>query len=202
MIDDLKTTHATGIETGREASSPTELALGEGEDDGDGRCARFEDLLGIPGGLVVRFSGAMDRRAGSWFFGVVARRVEAGYIRLALDLSGLQWVPSPGIGHLTGILKAIKLRGGRLVLFGIPRMIEQVLQVLGFYQFFEIVDGEAEALTLLRNHLAGLEEPAFPKIFKCPICFTRTRVAKPMRGRCRNCDTVLAVDEHGMASLG
>ena len=186
---------------GRASGSPA-ADLPREEEDGNGNRAAFEPLSDLPGSLVVRYSGTMDRQAGAWFFGLVLRRVEAGYIRLALDLSGLQWVASPGIGHLAGILKTVKLRGGRLVLFGIPPKIEEVLRVLGLEQCFEIVDAEAEALVLLRNNLAGLEEPAFPKIFKCPICGARTRAAGPMRGRCKSCTTVLQVTPEGMVFLG
>jgi len=111
-------------------------------------------------------------------------------------------VASPGLGCLTGILKAVNTLGGRLVLFGVPSKIDEVFQLLGFNQFFEIVDTETEALALLRRSLAGLDEPMFPKIFKCPICGIRTRAAKPMRGRCRRCGTVLRVVSDGTVSLG
>lgn len=171
-------------------------------EDGLGHKAVFQSLPDLPGGLVVRYSGTMDRQAGAWFYGLVLRRVEAGHIRLALNLSGLQWVASPGIGHLTGILKAVKLRDGRLVLFGIPPKIYEVLQLLGFSQFFEITDAEAEAVALLKRNSAGTEEPEFPKIFKCPICGARTRAAKPMRGRCKSCRTLLQVTDKGEVFLG
>ncbi len=170
--------------------------------DGLGHKTVFQPLSDLPGGLVVRYSGTMDRRAGAWFYGLVLRRVEAGHVRLALDLSGLQWLASPGIGHLTGILKTVKLRDGRLVLFGIPPKIDEVFLLLGFHQYFEIVDTEAEAVALLNRNSAGLEEPEFPKVFKCPVCGARTRAARPMRGHCKTCKTVLAVDEHGMVFLG
>ncbi len=171
-------------------------------EDGLGHKAVFQSLPDLPGGLVVRYSGTMDRQAGAWFYGLVLRRVEAGHVRLALNLSGLQWVASPGIGHLTGILKAVKLRDGRLVLFGIPPKIYEVLQLLGFSQFFEITDTEAEAVALLKRNSAGTEEPEFPKIFKCPICGARTRAAKPMRGRCKSCKTLLQVTDEGTVFLG
>ena len=184
------------------ALDPPAADLPREEEDGLGHQAVFEPLPDLPGGLVVRYSGTMDRQAGAWFYSLVLRRVEAGYVRLALDLSGLQWVVSPGIGHLSGILKTVKLRDGLLALFGIPPKIDEVILLLGLEQYFEIVDTEAEALILLRNNLAGLEEPAFPKVFKCPICVARTRAVRPMRGRCRTCKTLLAVDEHGMVFLG
>jgi anti-sigma B factor antagonist len=171
-------------------------------DDGFGHTARFEALPDIHGGMVIRYSGTMDRQAGPWFSALCLDRVDVGYIRLALDLAGLQWVASPGLGCLSGIFKAVKNRGGRLVLFGVPSKLDEVFQLLGFYQFFDIVDTKTEALALLRRSLAGLEEPMFPKIFKCPICGVRTRVAKPMRGRCRRFGTVLRAAPDGTVSLG
>jgi anti-sigma B factor antagonist len=174
----------------------------ESFDDGSGRTALFESLADLPEGMIIRYSGTMDRQAGPWFAALCLDRVDVGYIRLALDLAGLQWVASPGLGCLTGILKAVKPRGGRLVLFAVPPKIDEVFQLLGFHQFFDIVDTETEALVLLRRNQSGLEEPKFPKIFKCPICNVRTRVAKPMRGRCRRCGTVLRVVPEGQVLLG
>ncbi len=172
------------------------------EEDGNGNKAVFEPLSDLPGGLVIRYSGYLDRQAGTWFYGLVLRRVEAEFIRLALDFSGLQW-PGSGIGHLTGILKTVKLRDGRLVLFGIPPKIDEVFLLLGlFHQYFEIVDTEAEAMALLKRSSDGLEEPEFPKIFKCPICGARTRSARPMRGRCKSCKTLLKVTDEGEVFLG
>jgi anti-anti-sigma factor len=191
-----------GAAADRAPGSPAEDLPLE-EEDGNGNRAAFEPLPDLPGGLVVRYSGAMDIQAGAWFVDLILHHMEAGDIRLALDLSGLQWAGSgTGIGHLTGILKAIKSRNGRLVLFGIPPKIDEVFLLLGFHQYFEIVDTEAEAEALLKRNPAGLEEPTFPKIFKCPICGARTRAARPIRGRCRTCKTLLAVDEHGMVFLG
>ena len=186
---------------GRALGSPA-ADLPREENDGEGRIARFEPLPDLPGGLVVRYSGYMEQPAGAWFFGLVLRRVRSGYIRLALDFSGLQWVGAPGIGHLSGILKMVKPRGGRLILFGISLKIEEVLQLLELDKIFEIVDTEAEALALLKRNPAGEEDLAFPKIFKCPVCGARTRAARPLRGRCKTCKTVLAVDKHGKVFLG
>lgn len=172
------------------------------EEDGNGNRAAFEPLPDLTGGLVVRYDGHLDRLGGAWFYGLVLRRVEAGYIRLALDFSGLQQLAPTWLEPLTGILKAVKPRGGRMVYFRIPPKLYEVLELLGISQFFEITDTEAEAVALLKRNSAGLEEPAFPKVFKCPICGARTRAAGPMRGRCKSCKTLLQVTDEGMVFLG
>ncbi len=171
--------------------------------EGDaGRRLRFEARLSPTKCLVVRLEGDLDSYSAPWFTASISERIEAGFINLDIDLSGCKSIGDSGVSCFTAILKLLKQSDGRLVLFGLDPKILEVFQLLGFAQFFEIVNTEEEARAALRRKREEPTAPRFPLIDKCPICGVRTRVAKPMRGRCRRCGTVLRVAPDGTVSLG
>jgi anti-anti-sigma factor len=191
------------------ASAPANAALilksvaGEVVGGEERRRLRFEARLVPVPCLVVRLEGDLDRGyAEHWFKAQVTERIEAGFTKLAIDLSGCKWMCVDGIGCLTTFLKLLIPIDGRLVLFGLKPKILEVFQLLGFVQFFEFADTEGEALAALQRKREEPKAPRFPLIIKCPKCSGLTRVAKPMRGRCRRCGTVLRAAPDGTVSLG
>ena len=66
-------------------------------------------------------------------------------LRLIFNCGGLNYVSSTGIGSFTAFLKAVKPRGGDIVLLEIQPKVYEVFQLLGFSQFFNIKDNLEEA---------------------------------------------------------
>ena len=115
---------------------------------------------------------------------------------------GLNYVSSTGIGSFTAFLKAVKPRGGDLVLLEIQPKVYEVFQLLGFSQFFNIKDNLDESINFFRNGAAAETVSLFPKIFVCPICSKKLKALKPGRFRCSECKTILAIDSAGQVFLG
>ena len=116
--------------------------------------------------------------------------------------SGLNYVSSTGIGSFTAFLKAVKPRGGDLVLLEIQPKVYEVFQLLGFSQFFNIKDNLDEAIEFFTKGGTKVESEVFPKIFKCPICSKKLKAVKAGRFRCSECKTILAIDNNGQVFLG
>ena len=76
--------------------------------------------------------------------------IDAGFIRLIFNCGGLNYVSSTGIGSFTAFLKAVKPRGGDIVLLEIQPKVYEVFQLLGFSQFFNIKDNLEEATAFFR----------------------------------------------------
>ena len=76
-----------------------------------------------------------------------AKAIEASFIKLIFHCSGLNYVSSTGIGSFTAFLKAVKPRGGDLVLLEIQPKVYEVFQLLGFSQFFNIKENLDEAVS-------------------------------------------------------
>ncbi len=99
---------------------------------------RLEKVDKAEGCLVLYLTGYIDTYNSNFFQKRVNRAVEAGYTRLIFHCGGLNYVSSTGIGSFTAFLKAVKPKGGDLVLLEIQPKVYEVFQLLGFSQFFHI----------------------------------------------------------------
>jgi anti-anti-sigma factor len=156
----------------------------------------------IEGCLVLSLSGYIDTYNSNYFQKRVGKAIEKGFIRLIFHCSALNYVSSTGIGSFTAFLKAVKPRGGDLVLLEIQPKVYEVFQLLGFSQFFTIRDSLEDSLFFFRKGSAAEQVALFPKIFACPICSKKLKAVKPGRFRCSECKTILAIDNAGQVFLG
>jgi anti-anti-sigma factor len=164
---------------------------------------RLQKIDTAEGCLVLYLTGYIDTYNSNFFQKRVNRAIESGFIRLIFHCSGLNYVSSTGIGSFTAFLKAVKPRGGDLVLLEIQPKVYEVFQLLGFSQFFNIKDNLDEAVAFFSTGGASkVESDLFPKIFKCPICSKKLKATKPGRFRCSECKTILAIDNAGQVFLG
>ncbi|GAB6089348.1 STAS domain-containing protein [Spirochaeta dissipatitropha] len=152
--------------------------------------------------LVFRLNGYIDTYNSNFFQKRVSKAIEAGYTQLIFHCGALNYVSSTGIGAFTAFLKALKPKGGDLVLLQIQPKVYEVFQLLGFSQFFSIKDTLEDAVGFFQEDVRQESATVFPKIFKCPICSTKLKATKPGRFRCSECKTILAIDAGGQVFLG
>lgn len=69
-----------------------------------------------------------------------------GLSRLALNLTGVQYIDSSGVASLVEGLKAAKDAGARFVLFGLNSSAREVLKISRLLKLFEIYDDEAQTI--------------------------------------------------------
>ncbi|RKX86813.1 MAG: anti-sigma F factor antagonist [Spirochaetes bacterium] len=163
---------------------------------------RLQKIDDIDGCLVMYLSGYIDTYNSNYFQKRVAKAIEAGFIRLIFHCGSLNYVSSTGIGSFTAFLKAVKPRGGDLVLLEIQPKVYEVFQLLGFSQFFNIKENLEEAVQFFSQKKEAGHEGPFPKIFKCPICGKKLKATKAGRFRCSECKTILVIDNAGQVFLG
>ena len=163
---------------------------------------RLEKVSDVEGCLVLALSGYIDTYNSNFFQKQVQRAIEAGFIRLIFHCGGLNYVSSTGIGSFTAFLKAVKPKGGDLVLLEIQPKVYEVFQLLGFSQFFNIIDNLDSSIGFFRNEQIEEEPEVFPKIFPCPICGKKLKAVKSGRFRCSECKSILAINNLGVVSLG
>jgi anti-sigma B factor antagonist len=74
----------------------------------------------------------------------VALAEEEQYV--ALDMSGLAFVDSSGLGALLSLLRDLSARGGDLKLFGVQRRVRAVFELVRLHQVLTICEDEAAAV--------------------------------------------------------
>ena len=163
---------------------------------------RLQKVDNVDGCLVLYLSGYIDTYNSNLFQKRVSKAIDKAYIRLVFHCGGLNYVSSTGIGSFTAFLKAVKPRGGDLVLLEIQPKVYEVFQLLGFSQFFNIKETLEDAVAFFTQAGKAGTSAIFPKILKCPICARKLKASRAGRFRCSECKTILVIDDSGQVFLG
>ncbi len=101
---------------------------------------------GEPDGLVFDLHGYIDAHTVIEFEKAVQAAMAGGANRIVLDISGLSYISSAGIGAMMGLTRKLNQEGGDLVLLRPTPKVFTILDGLGFTKIFKIATDEAEAL--------------------------------------------------------
>jgi anti-sigma B factor antagonist len=67
-------------------------------------------------------------------------------LRVALDLSQLQFVDSSGLGAILACLRRVNARGGDLKLYGMTRPVRALFELVRMHRVFEIYNSRDEVV--------------------------------------------------------
>jgi len=96
---------------------------------------------------VLDMSGKITIGEGSVALRTAIRRLlEEGKKRILLNLSGVSYVDSSGIGELVSSYTAINKEGGQLKLLNLTQKIQDLLTITKLLTVFDVYENEAEAL--------------------------------------------------------
>ncbi len=96
---------------------------------------------------VLDLSGKITIGEGSVALRAAIRRLlEEGKKRILLNLAGVSYVDSSGIGELVSSYTAINKEGGQLKLLNLTQKIQDLLTITKLLTVFDVYDNEAEAL--------------------------------------------------------
>lgn len=185
-------------------SGNNDIVPGFDDEKDDSLRIRLQRIEGVENGLLLYLTGYIDTYNSNFFQKRVTKAIEGGFNRIVFHCSGLNYVSSTGIGSFTAFLKAVKPKGGEIVLLEIQPKVYEVFQLLGFSQFFNIKDNMDDAVKFFNSGgtVESVDNGIFPKTFNCPICSKRLKASKAGRFRCSECKTILAIDAAGQVFLG
>jgi len=88
--------------------------------------------------LIVRLEDELDHRAAERMRGELDGLLLDGSIRrLVLDLKGLSFMDSSGIGFIIGRYKLMARRGGSVAVKNADRRMDRIFQMAGLYELVE-----------------------------------------------------------------
>jgi anti-sigma B factor antagonist len=76
--------------------------------------------------------------------------LQQGQRKIVLDLGGVSYVDSAGLGQLVQIHATARNKGGRLLLVNVTKRLKDLLVVTKLVTVFDSYDSEAEALASFR----------------------------------------------------
>lgn len=95
---------------------------------------------------VVRVAGEIDVYTAPVLREELARLADAGHNDLVVDLTGVPFMDSTGLGVLVGALKRVKTHGGELSLVIDQEKVLKVFRITALTQVFPIFETVDEAL--------------------------------------------------------
>ena len=96
---------------------------------------------------VLDMSGKITIGEGSVALRTAVRRLlEEGKKRILLNLAGISYVDSSGIGELVSSYTAINKEGGQLKLLNLTQKIQDLLTITKLLTVFDVYENEADAL--------------------------------------------------------
>lgn len=96
---------------------------------------------------VLDMSGKITIGEGSVALRTAIRRLlEEGKKRILLNLAGVSYIDSSGIGELVSSYTAINKEAGQLKLLNLTQKLQDLLTITKLLTVFDVYDNEAEAL--------------------------------------------------------
>ena len=96
---------------------------------------------------VIDANGRITLGEGASAFRDIIRDLAAkGDKKLLLNLSGVSYIDSSGIGELVSGFTTVTNNGGQLKLVGLSKRVKDLLQITKLYTVFEAYDDEAQAV--------------------------------------------------------
>jgi anti-sigma B factor antagonist len=97
------------------------------------------------GGPVVMLAGEVDLHSSPQLRQVLLEILEQRPARLIIDLSGVEYMDSSGVGTMVEIKRRLESDGGRMILAALRPRVRSVFEVTQLDRFFEIARDVREA---------------------------------------------------------
>ena len=98
---------------------------------------------------VVEVQGEIDVYTSPRVKEMINELIEQGRFHLIIDLEGVRYIDSTGLGVLIGALKKVREHEGRILLVCTNPQIKKIFNITGLVKIFEIYKDEEEALKAL-----------------------------------------------------
>jgi anti-sigma B factor antagonist len=95
---------------------------------------------------VVEVSGKLTSLETSALSNSIAQLLKEGRKQILLNLSGLTYLDSSGIGDLVRTYMSVIKRGGEMKVVGLSDKVEEILKITQLYQVFQEFHDERSAL--------------------------------------------------------
>lgn len=96
--------------------------------------------------VILTVSGEIDLFTAPKLRERLTAAIDEGATRIIVDLEGVGFMDSTGLGSLVGGLKRVKERGGSMVLVCTNRAVLRILSITGLDRVFPVADSLDEAL--------------------------------------------------------
>lgn len=113
--------------------------------------------------IKTELVGAIDAESIQDLTNHVDKLCEEGTAWFLVDMRGVKYVNSTGLGQLVHYADRFTARGGGMILYALPSKVKVIIKMLGLDSLFPIVNSFADALRTIEKHTeAAPPEPQKP----------------------------------------
>lgn len=105
--------------------------------------------------LVIELQGEVDVYTAPQLKQEIIEQLGAGKNQIVVNLTGVQYLDSTGLGVLIGGLKRAREKDGELTLICPNQRIFRIFEITGLSKIFSIYQNETEALGVLAGRQEG-----------------------------------------------
>ena len=100
---------------------------------------------------IIELSGFLDAHTVNVFEERMAEIIEGGQNRMVIDLKGLNYISSAGIGALMALTQQVRRESGDIVLLQPNDKVFKILDLLGFTKIFNVAHSEDEIVNYFQS---------------------------------------------------
>jgi len=82
---------------------------------------------------------------------LIAQSLSTGHRKILMNLGGINYIDSTGLGELVSGYRQVKDEGGELKLLNLNKKVTDLLQITKLYTVFDIHNEEAQAIASFRD---------------------------------------------------
>ncbi len=106
---------------------------------------------------VIDMEGRITLGEGSGLLrDLVREKLAEGQRNILLNLAGVNYLDSTGLGELISAYRLLKSEGGELKLLGLNKKVSELLQITRLYTVFDIHSQEPQAIASFHSEPASL----------------------------------------------
>jgi anti-sigma B factor antagonist len=107
----------------------------------------------IDGVAILDISGRITMGKGSVLLrDRVRHELDLGRQRIIINLAGVSYIDSSGLGEMISAFTTAKTRGVTLTLLNLTKRIHELMQIAKLYTVFEVYDDEDAAIKSFLSH--------------------------------------------------
>jgi len=96
---------------------------------------------------VLQLTGRLDLASGTILKEQVKKLLSKNTTSIHLNLTGVDFINSSGLGALVSIMKEVRMFKGRLTLSNLANYVQEIFDITQLSHIFEIFSSEEEALS-------------------------------------------------------
>jgi len=101
----------------------------------------------VGGVTVIDMDGRITLGEGSNLLrDLISEKLDSGHKKIVMNLAGINYIDSTGLGELVSGYRQVKSQGGELKLLNLNKKVSDLLQITKLYTVFDIHSNEAEAV--------------------------------------------------------